>query len=130
MQGSKGTSQRTRRDQGNATEKGRVIDMRAWKAKRRSDRFRQKRSRFDALVWLTACLSAAAAVSALIGCIPFAGQVNSILLAWLFAVLSAALGSILFALGRRYARLLLTVDVLAMAVSFVAAFVLYVQLPR
>lgn len=130
MQGSKGTSQRTRRDQGNATEKGRVIDMRAWKAKRRSDRFRQQRSRFDGLVWLTAGLSAAAAVSALIGCIPFAGQVKSILLAWLFAVVGAALGSVLFALGRKYARLLLTVDVLCMAVSFVAAFVLYVQLPR
>lgn len=129
MQGSKGSSQRTEQHRQTA-HKGRVIDMRAWKAKRRADRIRQRKWRFEGLVWLTACLTFAAAISALIGCIPLGGQVMGILLAWLFAVVGAALGSILYALDHRYARLFMTIDVLSMVVSFVAAFVLYVQLPR
>lgn len=122
MQGTKGRPQ-SLHDESNKPHKGRVVDMRAWKTRQRMRNLGRRGWRLESLFWLAALLTAAAAVSAIIACIPFAGQANSIVLCWFFAVVSGVLGSFLYAFRHRRATLLLRVDAICMAVSLVAAIV-------
>lgn len=120
LHGTRGTSQGVQ-NPGNLSRKGRVIDMRAWKTRRRIDRMRSRNWRSDVLLWATIALTSAACVFAIAGCVPFWGQSHGILFSWFFAVLGAAAGSVLFAFGHRLARRLLFVDVLCMGISLVCA---------
>lgn len=124
MHGTKGTSQHANGEP-SEPRKGRVIDMRAWKTKRRIDQMRTPQWRLLALFWLTAGLAAAACVFAVAAWLPFPGQADSILLSWFFAVIGAAFGSVLYAMHHRLARQLLLIDVSCMAVALVAALVVF-----
>lgn len=124
MHGTKGTSQHARGEQ-SELRKGRVIDMRAWKTKRRIDQMRTPHWRLLALFWLTAGLTAAACVFAVAAWLPFPGQADSIVFSWFFAVIGAAFGSLLYAMHHRLARHLLLIDVGCMAVALIAALVVF-----
>ncbi|MDQ0190573.1 hypothetical protein JI721_00490 [Alicyclobacillus cycloheptanicus] len=129
MQGTKGTPHTQQRDSGKS-QKARVIDMRAWKARKRSLEFRRRAWRVDTLFWVTAVTTGVAAVFAAASCVPFAGQINSIILCWFFAVIACALGSLLYVFRHRLARPILGINVICMAMSFVAAVVKVILMSR
>ena len=104
--------------------KGRVIDMRAWKAKKRLQNLRGKRT-WQRSVWLLAALAVTivTAVFAILSCIPSGGQTQHIVLTWFFAAIGSGIGIVLNVAGERLAKRLLFVNLLSMAVSLVAAVV-------
>lgn len=98
--------------------------MRSWKAQRRLQNLRGRRPwPFYLLMVLGFILAGVSALFALASCVPTGFQVQSMVLTWFFAALGVVVGIILYVLGERQANKLLLIDLIAMAVSLVAAIV-------
>lgn len=104
--------------------KGRVVSMRAWRTKKRLQSFRGSRSWAGyVLALLNGAFLLAALVSALLSCIPFAWQAQSIIFTSFFATVGSALALVLHVMRDRFALRALSVYALCMALSFVVALV-------
>jgi hypothetical protein len=116
--------------QSQGKDKGRVISMRAWRAKKRLQYVRGTRST-TAYVFalLNYVILFAAGVSAVISCIPFSGQIPGIFVTWFFATVGSALSLVLHVNRDRFALKALTIYVSCMALSLVAAIVKLHTLP-
>lgn len=131
MQGPKGKVQPLRR-RSDAAERGRVVDLRAWKAKRQQRQqqrrpYRRKWS-WSGLYWVTVVVSALAAIAGVASCVPSSAQIQSIVLTWFLATVGAAGSLILYIVRHRFAMRLLSINVICMALSFMAAVVRVVLL--
>jgi hypothetical protein len=104
--------------------KGRVVSMRAWRTKKRLQSFRGSRSWVEYLLALVnGAFLLAALVSALLSCIPFAWQAQSIIFTSFFATVGSVLSLVLHVMRDRFALRALSVYVLCMTLSFVVALV-------
>ncbi|GMA49055.1 hypothetical protein GCM10025857_04120 [Alicyclobacillus contaminans] len=115
---------RSEKRDGQRGSKGRVVSMRAWRARKRWQSVRGFRSwpMFSAVI-LNRVLVAIACVFAVVSCIPHAWQPQAIIYTWFFAVIGSALSLVLHALRERRVTRELFVYVVCMAISFVVALV-------
>jgi hypothetical protein len=121
---------RSEKRQSQGKDKGRVVSMRAWRAKKRLQYVRGARST-TAYVFalLNYVILGVSGVSAVISCIPFAGQIPAIFFTWFFATIGGALSLLLYVYRDRFALKALALYVLCMALSLVAAIVKLKTLP-
>ncbi|MBX5436748.1 MAG: hypothetical protein IRZ33_05960 [Alicyclobacillaceae bacterium] len=130
MQGPNGNPKHPRRKPQSAQPKGRVIDMRAWKLKKRMEQMRRSKPRTRTALGVLAAAIAAATILFTIGsCVPFWGQARCIVVTWFLAVIGGAIGLCLYVLKHRWAMRLLSLYVVCMALSFVAAVVKVLTTP-
>ena len=103
--------------------KGRVVSMRAWRTKKRLQSFRGSRLVQQLLALVNGAFLLAALVSALLSCIPFAWQAQSIIFTSFFATVGSVLSLVLHVMRDRFALRALSVYALCMTLSFVVALV-------
>lgn len=122
---SQGKAKRPERKQQN-TDRARVVNLRAWKVRRRMTMMRGRTSLIRYIITqLSYLLVIAAGASAVLSCIPSAVQMESILWTWLFGVVGAVLSLVLYALYEtKRATRFLTLYLVCLGASLLAAVVL------
>lgn len=120
MQGPKGNHSQARRNQGQKST-GRVVDIKAWKAKRRLQNVRGRRSWFHTILYfVTIVLLILSGVFATLSCIPITIQLSCIVSCAFFASISCSLSIWLYVMRERLASKFLSIGFICLALSIVA----------